>query len=54
MIYPRIGSVGRGGSGGGQSGRNSINIYIQCVEEKKGIFCYSWWQKFLLALLKIV
>lgn len=38
----RIGSVGRDGNGGGGSGRDSINIYIQCVNIKKGIFCYSW------------
>lgn len=60
MIYSsqalfRIGSVGRGGNGGGRNGRDSINIYIQCVKIKKGIFCYSRLQKkFLLALLKIV
>lgn len=49
-----IGSVGRDGNGGGGSGRDSINIYIQCVNIKKGIFCYSSLQKFLLSLLKIV
>lgn len=59
MIYSnqalfRIGSIGRGGNSGGRSGRDSTNIYIQCVKIKKGIFCYSWLQKFLLALLKIV
>lgn len=60
MIYSnqalfRTESVGRGGNGGGGSGKDSINIYIQCVKIKKGIFCYSWLQKkFLLALLKIV
>lgn len=59
MIYSnqaffRIGSVGSGGNGGGGSRRDSINIYIQGVIIKKGIFCYSWLQKFLLALLKIV
>lgn len=59
MIYSsqalqRIGSVGRGGYGGGGSGRDSINIYIRGVEIKKSIFCCSRLQKFLLALLKIV
>lgn len=43
MIYSRqallrIGSVGRGGYGGGGSRRDSINIYIKGVEIKKGIF----------------
>lgn len=51
----RIGSVGWSGNGGGGSGRDSTNIYIQCVKIKKGIFCYSWLQKkFLLAWLKMV
>lgn len=43
MIYSNqavsgIGSVGRGRNGGGGSGRGSINIYIQCVKIKKGVF----------------
>lgn len=54
MIYSnqaffRIETVGRGRSGRGQSGRDSINIYILCVKIKKGIFCQSWSQKFLPA-----
>lgn len=52
--FIRIGSVGRGGYGGGGTRRDSVNIYIKGVEIKKGFFCCSWLQKFLLAPLKIV